>query len=183
MMEAVHAARPAQAVALVGHHVVDAARRGERPALAELLSCARPTLRRYAERRCLVSDVEDAVQEALLLLSRYVGRLRHTRALTTWMFRVVRRECHRLARAALRVDLWDDARMDRVLAVLSDEALRLEVAAALESLPPSYREIILLRDFEELTLAEIALRLNLAVPAAKSRLHRARARVRELLVG
>jgi RNA polymerase sigma factor (sigma-70 family) len=192
MMTAVHTTqgtlaapgeRRADGGSVVGHHVLEAARRGEQPAVAELLACARPALRRYAERRCFVSDVEDAVQEALLTVSRRIGRLRHARALTTWMFRIVRRECHRLARTTLRVDLWDDERMERVLSGLSDEALRLEIAAAVESLPPHYREVVLLRDFEELTIAEIARRLDLPVPATKSRLHRARVLVREFLVG
>jgi RNA polymerase sigma factor (sigma-70 family) len=170
------------ATQIVPYTIVEAARRGEQPALALLLANVRPALRRYAERSCFVSDVEDAVQEALLALSRHVGRLRHTRALTTWMFRVVRRQCRRLARVTLRVDLWDDERTDRVLAALSEDGLRLEIAAALESLPSHYREIIVLRDFEELTVAEIARRLNVPVPAAKSRLHRARVLIREFLV-
>lgn len=40
----------------------------------------------------------------------------------------------------------------------------------------------MLRDFEELTIAELAARLGLSVAATKSRLHRARALVREYLV-
>ena len=59
--------------------------------------------------------------------------------------------------------------------------LRLDVAAALESLPAHYLEVILLRDFEELTIAEIAGRLHEPAGAIKSRLHRARALVREYL--
>jgi RNA polymerase sigma factor (sigma-70 family) len=170
------------AVQLVAEDIVEAARRGDPSALTVLLTAARPALRRYAERSCFVSDVEDAVQEALLILSRQVGRLRYARALTTWMFRVVRRQCHSLARMTLRYDLWDDARTDRVLAGLPEGGLRLQVAAALESLPEHYRQIVMLRDFEELTVAEIALRLNLSIAATKSRLHRARELVREFLV-
>jgi RNA polymerase sigma factor (sigma-70 family) len=167
---------------LVADNVVEAARRGEPSALTALLTTARPALRRYAERSCFVSDVEDAVQEALFALSRHVGRLRYTQALSTWMFRVVRRQCHSLARVTLRFDPWDDARTDRVVEGVSEEGLRLQVAAALESLPEHYRQIVMLRDFEELTVAEIAIRLNLSTAATKSRLHRARALVREFLV-
>jgi RNA polymerase sigma factor (sigma-70 family) len=51
-----------------------------------------------------------------------------------------------------------------------------------ESLPPDYREILLLRDFEELTIGEIAQRLGITPAAAKSRLHRARTLAREYLL-
>ena len=68
------------------------------------------------------------------------------------------------------------------LATHSDEALRIDLIHALESLPGHYREIVLLRDFEELTLREIAARLALTPAATKSRLHRARELVRDYLI-
>lgn len=58
----------------------------------------------------------------------------------------------------------------------------MDVAAALESLPNDAREIIVLRDFEELTIREIAAQLRLTIPATKSRLHRARELTREYLL-
>jgi RNA polymerase sigma factor (sigma-70 family) len=54
--------------------------------------------------------------------------------------------------------------------------------SALESLPPHYREIILLRDFEELSIRELAQQLALTPAAVKSRLHRARQLMREYLL-
>ena len=59
---------------------------------------------------------------------------------------------------------------------------RLCLASALQSLPPQYLEVILLRDFEELSIAEIAVQLQLTAAAVKSRLHRARALRREYLL-
>jgi RNA polymerase sigma factor (sigma-70 family) len=56
------------------------------------------------------------------------------------------------------------------------------VVAALESLPAHYLEVILLRDFAELTIGEIAGKLGIQKPGVKSRLHRARELVREYLV-
>ncbi len=166
----------------VSDQLVMAAGRGDAPAIAELLTMARPRLRRDAERSCLVSDVDDAVQEALLVVLRRIGQLRQVRAFSGWLFRVVRRECHRLARTSLRVDLWDDTRTEATLAAMDDAALRMELAAALESLPPHYREVLLLRDFEELTIAEIGKRLAIGKTAVKSRLHRARVLTREYLI-
>lgn len=167
--------------ALVSEPVFDAARAGDVAALERLLDSSQPSLRRYAQRSCLISDVDDAVQEVLWILSRYVHRLRSAAALTTFLFRVMRRECRRLARKSLRVDLWDEARTDAIMARFPPPLLRLEIAAAIQSLPEPYRAVIVLRDFEELTISELAERLEISRAAVKSRLHRARELVREYL--
>jgi len=60
--------------------------------------------------------------------------------------------------------------------------LRLDVAAAIGSLPPHYREVVLLRDVEEMTVDEIGAALALTREAVKARLHRARALLREYLL-
>ena len=52
-----------------------------------------------------------------------------------------------------------------------------------KSLSPSHREVLLLRDLEDLTIGEIAGRLGVTREAAKSRLRRARTLVREYLLG
>jgi RNA polymerase sigma factor (sigma-70 family) len=159
--------------------LIEAARGGEVVALERLLTASRVELRRYAQRSCMISDIDDAVQEALLIASRSVRLLRHARAWSSWMFKIVRRECHRLARAALRVDLWDDAAVDVLVAGRVDHELRREVAAALESLPETYREVIVRRDLEEMTIGEIARELGCSTAAVKGRLHRARQLTRE----
>ncbi len=79
-------------------------------------------------------------------------------------------------------DLDDNEIVEKLMERPRDE-LRMELALALESLPPHYLEMVLLRDFEELTIAEICERLGITVATAKSRLHRPRLLVREYLVG
>lgn len=160
----------------------EAAQAGDSAALSQLLEKTQPDLRRYAQRSCLISDVDDAVQETLWILSRYIGQLESGLALSRWLFRVMRRECRRLARKTLALDLWDEARTDQLMARLTPELLRLELAHAIESLPEHYREVLLLRDFEELTIGELAQTLKLTPANVKSRLHRARELVREYLV-
>jgi RNA polymerase sigma factor (sigma-70 family) len=159
----------------------EAARAGDVGAIDQLLELTRPELRRYAQRSCIITDVEDAVQEVLWSLSRYVNRLHSANVLARWLFRVVRRECRRLARQTLRLELWDETRTEAVMARLPPPLLRLEIAAAIQSLPDHYRDALLLRDFEELTIAELAAELGLSPANAKSRLHRARELVREYL--
>ena len=163
--------------------LLEAARGGDPLALERLLRLCQPDIRRYAQRHCLMSDVDDAVQEALLIMSRRVGSLRAVAAFSGWLFRVVQRECRRLGRKALRYDPYDEEKLENWLAVHSTDDLRLELAGALEALPAHYRQVILLRDFDELTIGEIASQLGLTRAAVKSRLHRARHLTREYLLG
>lgn len=68
-------------------------------------------------------------------------------------------------------------------AALPVDDLRHDVVGALESLPPHYRDIIVLRDLNEMTIGEIAEQLGETRAAVKSRLHRARQLTREYLLG
>ncbi len=159
------------------------ARMGDRDALESLLIAAQPDIRRYARISCHAADAEDAVQETLWLLYRKVGTLRAVQSFAGWLFVVVRRECLRLARRALGREvtpemLEDDARF----AHRPPEELRLDLTRALQSLPEHYREVVLLRDIEEMTIDEIAATLDLTREAVKARLHRARKLIREYLL-
>jgi len=155
---------------------------GDPSALDSLLRLCQPDVRRYAFRHCLVSDVDDAVQEALLVVAYRLQTLRAVAAFSGWLFQIVRRECRRLERRLFRFDPYDEEKMEAWLATSPDENIRLDLVRALESLPEHYREVILLRDFNEMTIREIAARITLTVPATKSRLHRAREMMREYLL-
>ena len=162
--------------------LLDAARGGDIAALDTLLKLCQPDLRRYAYRHCLMSDVDDAVQESLLIVSRKIATLQILNAFSSWLFRVVKRECRRLERHVFGLDPLDETKVENWLATHTDITLRLDLTRALESLPKHYRAIILLRDFEEQTIREIAATCGLTVTATKSRLHRARLLMREYLL-
>jgi RNA polymerase sigma factor (sigma-70 family) len=160
-----------------------AAQSGDTTAMNRLLSACQWDARRYARRHCAASDVDDAVQEALLILSRKVKGLKAAAAFSGWLFTVVRRECHRLSRRMLGRPTSIEELADEQLATRSDAGLHSDLIAALESLPAHYLEVILLRDFAELTISEIGLQIGMKAPGVKSRLHRARELLREYLVG
>lgn len=163
--------------------MIFAAQTGDPAAIARLLAVCQADARRYAYKHCKASDVDDAVQESLLVISRKVKGLKAAVAFSSWLFVVIKRECRRLERAMFRHDPLDEDLAERQLARKSDDDLRIDLAAALESLPAHYLEVVLLRDFEELTIAEIAAALNELPGAVKSRLHRARELVREYMLG
>ncbi|MDC6170676.1 RNA polymerase sigma factor [Paucibacter sp. XJ19-41] len=164
--------------------LVESARRGDQGAVMQLLSLCQPDLKRFARRSCSSSeDAEDAVQLALWQLYRRVGALRTAAALAGWLFRIVERECYRLLRLRKGSDSLEDLpeALEPQAAVLPLD-LRRDLARAIEQLSPPYREVLLLRDVHELTAPEVAAQLGLSLEAVKSRLHRARARVREQLL-
>ena len=156
-----------------------AARGGDSGALERVLRRSRQDLRRYAEYHCPVNDVEDAVQESLFTVSRKLMDLRQLECFASWLFRIVKRECNRYKRATrmlMQVPITED-----IIGPYYPESrgLARDVAQALESLPTHYREIILLRDLEGMSIDELSGRLGLTRQAAKARLHRARSLARE----
>ena len=161
--------------------LLDAARFGDPRAIETLLFVCQPNIRRYAQRSCSITVVDDAVQETLLILARRITQLQHVAALSSWLFAVARRECRRFGRQMIGIDPWEEWRVDAWSLGKRDETLRLEVAQAIESLSAELREVVMLRDFEGLTISEIAARLGISRPAIKSRIHRARMLMREYL--
>ncbi len=160
---------------------LEAARAGDRQALERVLAHSRQDLRRYAEHHCVINDAEDAVQEALFTASRRMADLRSLECFTSWLFRIVKRECNRLKRG-LRTLMHEPITEDiAAICMIESRGLQRDLAAAMESLPAHYREIVLLRDLEGLTINELAERLQITREATKARLHRARALAREYL--
>ena len=181
------AARPAPPQTAVAF---DAARAGDPAALEALMRAHHAQVIRYAMRLCIApADAEDAAQEALLSLSRYVGALREVAALSSWLFAAVRTHCTRLARRSLRYALSAD-REHETLAIegpspeeqLADRQLRHRLAAVLSELEPELREVLVRRDVLGESTASVAAALGLTVPALKSRLHRARQETKRRLL-
>ena len=107
--------------------------------------------------------------------------LRQLECFASWLFRIVKRECNRykrLKRSLLQVPITEDIEGPYYP---ESKGLARDVAKALESLPAHYREIILLRDLDGLSLEELCSKLGLSLQAAKARLHRARSLAREYL--
>ena len=156
-------------------------------ALESLLRAYRAEVVRYAVRLCISpADAEDATQEALLALSRYIGALREVAALSTWLFFAVRTHCLRLARRSVRYALAID---EERLAIegaspeeqLVDRQLRHRLSQILADIDPRSRDVILRRDVLGETALEAARAARVSVDALKSRLHRARGEVKKRL--
>lgn len=161
--------------------LIEAARQGDEAALLLLLQDSKLDLQRIAASQCAsAADADDAVQESMWLIYRRIGALRAASSFGAWTFSIVRRECQRLMRHMRgQTQLPDENH--RVFAYYTTPGLHTDLAAAIQSLPEKYREAIVLRDFEEYSITEMAAALRLTRAAVKSRIHRGRQMIREYL--
>ncbi|HTT13299.1 MAG TPA: sigma-70 family RNA polymerase sigma factor [Burkholderiaceae bacterium] len=137
---------------------------------------------------------EDAVQDALMRAFRYVGSLRGQDA-RPWLLGIVRNTCFTAlerARSAPQHVEFDDAEFEAALgeaersqsdpaAQLQRQRTRMQVNAAIRALSPPLREVIVLREFEDLDYAQIAKIVAVPVGTVMSRLSRAREKLRSIL--
>jgi RNA polymerase sigma-70 factor (ECF subfamily) len=159
----------------------DLARRaalGERAALETLLARHLDQIHGVC-RRVLghPEDALDATQEALIAITRGINRFDGRSRFTTWMYRVA-------TNAAL-----DESRRRRRRPIASEHAgdiasvpdptgavdARLDVDAAMATLPPDFRAAVALRDLAGLDYAEIATVLGIPIGTVRSRIARGRA--------
>lgn len=163
--------------------VFAAAQAGDPAALDRMLRDLQPDIRRYARRQChRTTAIEDVVQEALVVVYRRLGDVRHPLAVASWLFRVVTRLCMLPVLGLMRgAEAWTERHEAELFAQASQDELRIDLTRALESLPAIYREVILLRDMEQLTIGEASNHLGITREACKSRIHRGRMLLREYL--
>jgi RNA polymerase sigma-70 factor (ECF subfamily) len=168
-------------------------------ALDALIALVQPHVEKQLLRYPLSADDRlDVLQATLLQLVRHVSSFRGDSSFSTWLFRVTANEALMVMRSQRRhrarlvegLDLEDlsnlpaandpssDPRADANVAASERDAL---VRKALDELPARYRDVVSLHYHHELGLHEIAARLSTTESAVRSRLHRARSRLRALL--
>lgn len=180
-------ARPASE-RLFDSYLVASARVGDRRAFALLVR--RWNVKLLAHARRLLGDPElarDAVQDAWGEIVRGMPRLADTSAFPAWAYRIVSRRAarligrlrrdRRLNRAAAREP--QDTRVDPDGGDL--DAVRLQ--RAMVALPPEQRAAIALFHIEDMSVAEVAVALDVPAGTVKTRLMAARAKLRAAFEG
>jgi RNA polymerase sigma-70 factor (ECF subfamily) len=135
------------------------------------------------------ADAEDVVQDTLIAAFRGIGKFDGRASLLTWMSRILVRRAGKLGRKRSRRSAipLDEASGEaqppdaRLLVKAHDNDCRIDLAAALPELPHEYREVIVLRELQGLSYAEIATTLGIAQGTVESRIHRARSLLRQRL--
>jgi RNA polymerase sigma-70 factor, ECF subfamily len=144
------------------------------------------TLARYLLRE--PADAEDAVQEAYLQALRHFAGFRGENA-RAWLLTIVRRVCYAWTDRGRRYDRSADPDLlddlpghadDPETTVLRGE-LQEQLSRAVDALPFPFREVIILREIQELSYQEIATVTGVPVGTVMSRLARARRRLQRML--
>lgn len=169
--------------------VVDATLAGDRQAFGFFVE--RET--RSVYRTCLrilgrPQDAEDVAQETFVAAYRAIGSYRGDGPLRGWLLRIATRQAfRRLAQRRPTIDVDSvpepvlaDSRADPPGIVVAAE-LTAKVRAAVEALPEPYREVVALRFFAELSLAEVADATGRPINTVKTHLRRGLERLRPLI--
>jgi RNA polymerase sigma-70 factor (ECF subfamily) len=125
-----------------------------------------------------MEEAHDLAQEIFIKLYRNLGRYDSERPFEPWFWKLAANTAinYRRKRVPLPVEVSEET-ADEQAHRRPDPAL----LQALAQLDPAYRLPILLHYYADLSLEQVAHSLNLSVPAIKSRLHRARAQLRNSL--
>lgn len=165
--------------------LIEAARGGDRAAVDALLARYERPIYRFGLRMC--GDEESArevLQETMIAAFRHLRGFRGDAALSTWLYRIARSFCIKERRGGRAMEALDE----RLADAGPTPAVRTHVReigaaliAAIGALPPEQRDVLILRDVEGRSADESARMVGIEVGALKSRLHRARAALRERL--
>lgn len=177
---------------------LDSAVNGDTAALDQVLRMIRP----HVERQLLrypVSDEDrrDLLQATLMQIVRRLGSFRAESSFSTWLFRVTANEALMLMRSRRRhrarvIEGLDWEELATLPSVNDNEIVPVDAGAAnrerdvrirdaLKELPEDYRDVVVAHYHLDLGLQEIADKLAITESAVRSRLHRARTRLRTLL--
>ncbi len=168
--------------------LLDKARRGAPEAIEALVEAYQGTVYRFGLNMCGDrEDARDVLQETMLAMARGVQGFQGKASLSTWLYAVARNFCLKKRRQHQPdTEDLDESAGHLVLGADPHELVeRLELENTLRdavlSLEQKQREVLVLRDIEGMKTEEVAEVLGIGVAAVKSRLHRARAKLRERL--
>jgi RNA polymerase sigma-70 factor (ECF subfamily) len=175
--------------------LIESYRSGRPEAFEELVRSYDQQVRRIlSQLNVQTGDVEDLAQEVFLRIFRNLHRFRGQSSFYTWLYRITvnvffdhnkkrKRADVRLAR--LQNALVDVTNVrhdgDDPFFACANAMTRDEFAKAIDALPEAFRTVVAMREVEDLSYEEIAVQTGISIGTVRSRLSRARARLKELL--
>ncbi|OGU56403.1 MAG: RNA polymerase subunit sigma-70 [Ignavibacteria bacterium RBG_13_36_8] len=174
--------------------LIKQAQKGNKKALSELVKQYEQTVYNFSFKICRDKDrAEHTMQETFMSMVKSLHQFSGKSKLSTWLYTVVSNHCLMLARSKKNygfTSLDDEAFIDESEftdwkitpdKVTENNELKKILDKSIKKLPQDYKIVFLLRDVEGLSTEETGKITNLSVPAVKSRLHRARAFLRNEL--
>ena len=170
------------------------AMRGDAAAFNELMAAHEKRMYAVALRMCAnTEDAQDCLQEAMLRIYRGMDSFKGQASFATWIYRITMNTClDELRRRKNRPNTSLDSLLDLGWSPPDPAAspekqalqgeLRAELARCMKELPEDMRAAVVLRDVEGYAYEEIAGILNINVGTVKSRISRAREKLREKIM-
>ncbi len=132
-------------------------------------------------------QAQDVTQDTFLRIYENRDRLLKTSSFKSWLFTIARNQCLNALRRNKRHTSFDPG-MEFTLPAIDTPFSRMEkndqvqfVTRFLQSLKPEYREVLVLREYQNLTYDEIAAVTRSSVSAVKSRLFKARKKLAKIM--
>ena len=166
------------------------AQQGDSEAFRQLVEAYQTQVYRLALRMCGADGADDVTQDAFVAAWRALPNFRSDCRFSTWLYRLTtnaaidylrREKRHRAAGDIAELELPDDAPTMQELSERAETQSR--VRRALFCLSDEHRQVLLLRYMQELDYGEIAQVLDVSEGTVKSRINRAKSKLRELLGG
>jgi RNA polymerase sigma-70 factor (ECF subfamily) len=175
--------------------IIEAYRAGRSDAFDELVASYEGTVHRLLTQLNVPSgDVEDLTQEVFLRIFRNLHRFRGQSSFYTWLYRITinvffdhnkkrKRADARLTRLQNALADVSDQRSDTddPFRATFDAITHQTFSAAIATLPELFRDVVAMREVDDLSYEEIALATGISIGTVRSRLSRARARLKDVL--
>lgn len=177
--------------------LVKLARKGDHHAFAEIVSLYKDKLYHLAYRMTgSRQEAEDVVQDTFLRVFKNLDSFDEKQKFSTWIFRIATNQCiDRLRKKRKMYSLdaessdhegfdgyammpGDDRTPERELLLSETQEL---IQKAMETLPPKYKSVMILRYMQDLSLQEISDVMGMPVTTVKTRVHRGREFLRKRL--
>jgi len=123
-------------------------------------------------------EVEDAISETILKAFENLRRLNSPNSFKPWIMRILVNECYNILRKKKRIDLQED--MERLNLTYEDKNQN-ELLWIIDKLDEDLKTILILFYYEDMSLKEISEVLNISQGTVKSRLSRAKAKLKDIL--
>ncbi len=171
---------PRDAAALAAIQLVRAATGGDLQAFEELVHRMQRRVYGFSFQHLRdLDEAQDLTQEIFIKLYRNLDRFDQERPFEPWFWKLAANTAINYRRK--RVPTPTDRAADDASPAPDQPQHDAALVEALAELDPSYRMPLLLHYYADLSLEQVAMSLNLSIPAIKSRLHRARALLRNAL--
>lgn len=174
--------------------LINAYRSGRREAFDQLVAVYQGSVHRVlAQLNVPSTDVEDLTQDVFLRVYRNLHRFRGQSSFYTWLYRITINvffdHNKKRKRADVRLQRLQNAMVDASnvrpdgddpFRVAYDHLTIDRFRTAIQTLPEPFRDVVAMREVDDLTYEEIAAQTGISIGTVRSRLSRARARLKQL---